>query len=217
MSQLNVLLIEKGGSIKSTLMKDFKEDELYKKCGFKVATHFGKQHTWITKIEGKKYSVSVYGKTEGKANTENKYDFPPPIDNVLLFGTVVIVGLPIVEATISKGVSMDNQKDFVFTVELWNKIYEKLFGGFEDLNATAIEDEAEEDELELISADKKTKQGYLKDGFVVDSEEDEEEAEYESDFDEDDCEEEGDEEEEDDKELPELADIGSELSEDTYL
>jgi hypothetical protein len=198
-------------------MKDFKEDELYKKCGFKVATHFGKQHTWITKIEGKKYSVSVYGKTEGKANTENKYDFPPPIDNVLLFGTVVIVGLPIVEATISKGVSMDNQKDFVFTVELWNKIYEKLFGGFEDLNATAIEDEAEEDELELISADKKTKQGYLKDGFVVDSEEDEEEAEYESDFDEDDCEEEGDEEEEDDKELPELADIGSELSEDTYL
>jgi len=216
MNQMTILLIEKGGSIKSTVIKDFKEEELYKKCGFKMETHFGKQHTWITKIEGNRYSVSVYGKTEGKANTENKYDFPPPIDNVLFFGTVAIVGIKIVEQGVNKDVQKDVQKDFVFTVELWNKIYEKLFGGFEDLNATAAEDEAEEDELELIPADKKTKQGYLKDGFVVDSEEEEDEADYESDFDEEE-EEDGEEEEEDDKDLPDLVDIGSELSEDTYL
>ena len=49
------------------------------------------------------------------------------------------------------------------------KIYEKLFGGFEDLAATAIEDENEEDELANVPKEKKTKQGYLKDGFVVDS------------------------------------------------
>ena len=48
---------------------------------------------------------------------------------------------------------------------LWNKIYEKLFGGFEDLASTAAEDEAEEDELANVPKELKTKQGYLKDGI----------------------------------------------------
>ena len=34
-----------------------------------------------------------------------------------------------------------------FTVELWEKMYEKLFGGFENLALTSLEDENEEDEL----------------------------------------------------------------------
>ena len=66
------------------------------------------------------------------------------------------------------------------SLELWEKIYEKLFGGFEDLSATAKEDEEEEDELDNIPNEFKTKQGYLKDGFVVDSsEEDEDEDDVE--------------------------------------
>ena len=101
--------------------------------------------------------------------------------------------------------------------DTWNKIYEKLFGGFEDLNATAAEDDEEEDELEMIPVDKKTKQGYLKDGFVVDSEEDEEEDEYESDFDEEDEDGSDQEDDNDNDDLPELVDIGSELSEEPYI
>jgi hypothetical protein len=162
---MQVVLVDKSCTLKNSLIKDYKEEELYKKCGFKVATHFGKQTTWTLKLEGKKYSVSVYGKTEGKANTENKYDFPPPIDNVMFFGTCVIV---------AKEVKEDGSlESFSLTVDVWNKMYEKLFGGFEDLNATAVEDEEEEDELDLIPAEKKTKQGYLKDGVVVDSDCDE--------------------------------------------
>ena len=53
-------------------------------------------------------------------------------------------------------------------MEDWNKIYEKLFGGFEDLADTTLADEQEEDELENVPKEKKTKNGYLKDGFVVD-------------------------------------------------
>ena len=49
-----------------------------------------------------------------------------------------------------------------------------MFGGFEDLASTAVEDEEEEDELTNIPKEKKTKQGYLKDGFVVDSDDAEE-------------------------------------------
>ena len=42
-----------------------------------------------------------------------------------------------------------------------------MFGGFEDLSATAVEDNNEIDELASIPACKKTSSGYLKDGFVV--------------------------------------------------
>ena len=107
------------------------------------------------------------------------------------------------------------------SLAIWNKIYEKLFGGFEDLVATAKEDEEEEDELANIPKEKKTKQGYLKDGFVVDSSdtsEDNSEPASESD-DIDDDEDEDDEDEngsgKDDDDL-ELEDIGSELSEESY-
>ena len=55
-------------------------------------------------------------------------------------------------------------------INLAIKMYEKLFGGFEDLTLTCVEDEEEEDELENIPKSMKTKKGgYLKDGFVVDS------------------------------------------------
>ena len=97
--------------------------------------------------------------------------------------------------------------------ELWEKMYEKLFGGFENLAVTCAEDEEEVDELENVPAEKKTKHGYLKDGFVVDS--GDEDEDYESE----DSEEIGDsddvEEGQDDEEMN-LEDIGSELSEDEY-
>jgi hypothetical protein len=92
-------------------------------------------------------------------------------------------------------------------------MYEKLFGGFEDLAATYAEDEAEEDELDSIPASKKTKQGYLKDGFVVDSDSDEK-GEYASD--DSDGDEEETEDSEEQEEVLEIEDIGSELSEEEY-
>jgi hypothetical protein len=99
---------------------------------------------------------------------------------------------------------------------LWNKIYEKLFGGFEDLAATALEDEAEVDELANVPKEKKTKQGYLKDGFVVDSSDTEEHTE-----DSDDAESSEEEEMDEDNsaDLEEdivIEDLGSELSEESY-
>jgi hypothetical protein len=97
--------------------------------------------------------------------------------------------------------------------ELWEKMYEKLFGGFENLAVTCAEDEEEVDELENVPAEKKTKHGYLKDGFVVDS------GDEDEDYDSEDSEEMGDSDEvEDDQEDEELnlEDIGSELSEDDY-
>lgn len=207
---ISVIIVEKNGSLKSLTIKEYKEDELYKKCGFKKAEDFVKQTEWSNiKIDGKKYVVVLYGKTEGKANTENKYDFPPPVDSTLFFGNCVLV------AHLKK----ENSEYGLchLTIELWNKIYEKLFGGFEDLAVTCAEDENEVDELEGVPAEKKTKHGYLKDGFVVDSDEDEEYGSGDDDDDSDDLEQSDDVDGSDDiDEELELEDIGSELSEEEY-
>ena len=104
------------------------------------------------------------------------------------------------------------------SLPLWNKIYEKLFGGFEDLASTAVEDEEEEDELVNIPKEKKTKNGYLKDGFVVDSSDTEEEISTlnTEESEENDSEEnEGTDETELDNDIV-IEDLGSELSEESY-
>jgi hypothetical protein len=201
---LNVIIVEKTGTLKSLMIKEYKEEELYKKCGFKKPDGFKKHTDWKIKLDGKKYVISVYGKTDGKANMENKYDFPPPIDNTLFFGSCIIICYVVKDG---------NNELFSLTSELWIKMYEKLFGGFEDLTATAIEDEEEEDELDAIPKDKKTKQGYLKDGFVIDSS-DSDEKEYETEDEDDDID--GDDNETELNDELVLEDIGSELSEEEY-
>ena len=205
---LSIIIVEKEGVIKPLTIKDFKLQELFKKCGFKKGDDFISQVEWNAKYEGEKYYIEVYGKTEGRANSENKYDFPPPIDSKLFFGNC---------AVLAHTKKPDGSKLYTnLSLPLWSKIYEKLFGGFEDLVSTAAEDEEEEDELAKVPKEKKTKNGYLKDGFVVDSSSDAEEQESSS-YDEED---ESEETEETDVQEVEndivIEDLGSELSEDSY-
>jgi hypothetical protein len=100
-------------------------------------------------------TVELWARSDGQANQENKYDFPPPVDSELFFGSC---------ALLSRDSSM---KIIDLTVEKWNKVYEHLFGGFETLADNADEDEEEEDELENVPSSMKTKDGYLKDGFII--------------------------------------------------
>jgi len=196
---LTIVIVEKTGILKSLTIKDFKEDDLFKKCGFKKNADFVCQTEWNVRTGGKKYTICVFAKTEGRANSENKYDFPPPIDSTLFFGNCAIV---------AKDGDTKNHVDL--TLDLWTKIYEKLFGGFEDLASTALEDEMEEDELANVPKEKKTKDGYLKDGFVVDSS-DTEEYETGDDMSDEIVTNDLDEDVTDDD-----ADIGTELSEESY-
>ena len=208
MSQsLNIIIVEKLGTLKSLLIKDFKVEDLYKKCGFKKGDDFLKQVEWNAKYDGKKYFIEVYAKVDGRPNSENKYDFPPPIDSKLFYGSCAII------AYIKKD---DGSKCYIdLTLPLWTKIYEKLFGGFEDLSATAEEDENEEDELAKVPKDKKTKHGYLKDGFVVDSSDTEESNEESTEESEEEADEEETEESEENNDIV-IEDLGSELSEESY-
>jgi hypothetical protein len=157
---VNIVLVEKNNELKSCKFNSDRDDELYKKCKFKKNVNFGKIHTW--KPTNNKYSfksVSIYARDIGKANTENKYDLPPPVDTALYFGTMAIVAF--------------NEHNIYVDLSIaeWNKFYEELFGGFENLADTAYSDELEKDELDVVSTEMKTKSGYLKDGFVVEDNE----------------------------------------------
>lgn len=205
---VTIIIVDKGCSLKTLAVKDYKVEELYKKCGFKKAEGFSLQVEWPVKLDGQRFLIQMYGKLDGKANMENKYDFPPPVDKNLYFGSCALVGM-IRDDT-------NNRTHINLSIELWHKIYEKLFGGFEDLALTCNEDEEEEDELENIPKHMKTKKGgYLKDGFVVDSSDAEEEVSGSDDDDSDEPTEESCEGEEDVELL--LEELGSELSEESYI
>lgn len=160
----SILVIEKTGVIKEISLKSFSQEELYKKAGFKTADNFKSVHNWTMEIDGKSTTISLYGKSNGRAGQENKYDFPPPVDTILFFGSCVLVA----------NVSLDGKTCEDLSTDRWEAIYEALFGGFEDIG-----DDSEESEDDVDSDVPRTKDGYVKDGFIVDNEDDDD-AEYES-------------------------------------
>jgi len=221
---VKVIIVDKGCTLKSSDVKDFNKDMLFKKCNFRKNDNFSKRSTW--KMDD--YFVSLYAKDKGRANSENKYDLPPPVDKDLYYGTLLLVKHCYKELT--------NETVEDFKLEEWNKLYEKLFGGFEDLGEEDSYSEEEE-----IPEHLQTKQGYSKeDGFVVSDDdvedddylpnEDEEEAHsstddaddaeeedgmgHDSEIDDDDDDEEDYDEEEEEYDSDEL---GSELSEESYV
>ena len=160
-----ILIIQKDGNRKALNVRDFNTSELYKKCGFKKDTDFLCRTTWNNKSSKFTFqNVQLWAKNSGKAGTENKYDLPPPIDNELYFGSCVVVAYD------------NNNEPCDLHEEEWEKYYEHLFGGFEDITQSALEDENEEDELDNIPDEMKTKDGYLKDGFVVDDDDEDEDS-----------------------------------------
>lgn len=177
---VTVLVFEKNGTIKELAIKKFNELELFKKAGLKSSTGFNNRTIWnVDGIKGKSYHLSLFGKIDGRANSENKYEFPPPVDNTLFFGNCILINKDEDDVPIN------------MTKKEWLEVYDHLYGGFDDIGDEDDDDEEEEDD-ELP----RTKSGYVKDDFIVDD--DEEDDDY--DDDDDDDEEEFDDNEEDDEE-----------------
>ena len=149
-----IVLVQKTGKLKELNVKNLNRDELYKKAGLKNPDNFRCRNIWEVNIDKKNITVELWAKDDGKANSENKYDFPPPIDEVLYFGTCLLLRN-----------NSDNGQFMDITISMWERIYEKLFGGFEDLDDN---DSISEDELDNLPDNLKTKHGYLKDDFIVD-------------------------------------------------
>jgi hypothetical protein len=155
---LKILIITKNGRIEEENVKNINSDndcleKLYKKCGFKKMDDFIIHCEYTNPIDKSKI-IKVIGKTTGRSNYENKYEFPPPIDNTLFFGSCALVAFD------------NNTSSYLnLTKKEWEIIYEALFGGFDNLDE---KEETSEDELEGV--DKKyLSDGYLLDGFVVEN------------------------------------------------
>jgi hypothetical protein len=191
-NNITFIVVERNGDLKEHEIKEnaICAEELCRKCKFKKTDGYIKRTEWeylskstltstssvSASCSDNKIIIELWAKNDGLANYENKYEFPPPVDNELFFGACALI-------------ARDNKNNYInLTKDIWNKIYEFLFGGFESLVANEDSDEEEEDELDAIPSNKKTRDGYLKDGFVVDgggvageSEGDVEEAQDDSD------------------------------------
>lgn len=151
------VIVKKNGDIQSLFVKNLEVKDLHKKCNFKSESNFCQLHSW----KYKKNNISVYGKNIGRHNHINKYEFPPPIDNLLIYGNCILVK--------TDGDDTNNYMDL--TTDEWEEIYTFLYGGFEDLDdndTTDDVDEKEQIEMEKnIPPEIKTQQGYVKDNFIV--------------------------------------------------
>ena len=215
---VKIILVNKNASLTGKTATKLDLQTLYKKCNLKTEADFKKRHTWSV---GNGF-YSVYAKDTGRSSSENKYDLPPPVDESLYFNTMIILKHVETEPT--------NETIIDLTVEEWEKVYETLFGGFEDLDHSEELSEEEED----FSDSEKTKEGYHKDGFVVDDDDDDDDDDdYEPEEDEDleestsydeeeetgeevSGEEDSEEEDSEDEEDSDEEEYYSELSEDSY-
>lgn len=148
---MKYVLVDKSGEcIGKTSKNGLEINELYKKCGFKKIDGFNEVGRW-TLDDG--LEIVVYGRVDGKAGTENKFEYPPPIDKQLFFGNMAIVAFM-------------NEVHVDLDVNHWGEIYSVLIGGFEDIGS-------EESEEEDVYLEELTSHGYIKDDFVVEDEEQE--------------------------------------------
>ena len=171
---VKVVIIQKGGDCKTHELKKCVFSELYKKCGFRNNNNFTKVISWKIVYKKNNVFINLFAKDNGRATTENKFDLPPPIDNNLYFGSMVLVAC-------SNKNTEDNCIDL--DVDMWCKLYETLMGGFEDITNT----DDEEEEEEYVPPELLTKHGYKKDDFIVsDDDDDDDDDDDEDDADDDD-------------------------------
>jgi transcription elongation factor S-II len=94
-------------------------------------------------------TLNLFGHKEGKAGTENKHELPPPLDNELCFGDIIVL-------------LCKEKKSFAkpipFKVDDYESFYTQMFEGFEDLDEDeeaedVFEEDDEDDELEEKEAE----------------------------------------------------------------
>jgi len=190
-----VIIIKKTGEIKNKSLQDVDILSNVNITNKNILKLFNKkiQKSNNFKLNCKRYCdwelddsiLSLFGCKEGKAGSENKYDLPPPEDNDIYFGEILVI------KSINGTIIDMNVADFEEFIEL-------SFGGFEDLGSNDTEEEYDP-ALDQYESD-----------FVVDDDEDnieyednynpheesEEEEEYKSSTNEDD---DGDDVDEDDE------------------
>jgi len=203
-SSVPIIIVERNGDLRASQIDAYTPLELCKKCKYKSSSGFEIRAEWAYSgptATDERFMVELWAREDGNAGQENKYEFPPPVDTILFFGACALVAK-----------DMSSQHRVIpLTLEKWDKMYDFLFGGFDTLVNCEDDDNEEEDELDLIPAHRKTKDGYLKDGFVVDNSGDDDD---DDDDDEDDEEDEDEEDEDEDEDEDDDATVNDDEADD---
>jgi len=230
----HILVVDKSGQLST--IKTANLDNLYKKANLKTEAGFIKHCQWnVTTKEYPNLNIDFYGKKVGKATYENKYEFPPPIENQIFFGKCLLVAYT-KTPKITSYVSL--------TEVLWQEVYCNLYSlgdlhvqpntkkifikpeknKEEELNLSSSEndeDYEEEDDEDDEEEEEDTKEPetepnclYGNEGlelveelYFTDSDEDEDDEDEEDEEDEDEEDDEDEDEEEEDEEEDELSDM----------
>jgi len=165
----DIIILKKNADRHASTMPDEGESALYKRCGFKKPDGFRVHCTWVLPCEDSTIFVKVFLKREGRAGSENKSELPPPVDTTLFFGNIAIVAF--------MGATVETAQPTPLSVQRLDSLFELLVGGTEDLGGAAADkaDAAEDlmagdDDVDALLP--RTQEGYAKDGFVVDDDED---------------------------------------------
>ena len=113
-------------------------------------------YTW----KYKNMYLHLFGSIDGSPRKENKFEVPPPVDTTLFFDSLVFV-----LSSSDQKPTISSQNIVNLNIPLFDSIYESLYGGFESIHDTDSEMSSEDEEYYDYEH---TKEGYAKDGFVVD-------------------------------------------------
>lgn len=150
------VIIQKSGEVIDKKLKNM--DKKYTMCNYKSDKDFLLLHVYenVKKYTHKQFEI--YGKENGRANSENKYEFARPIDEKLFFGNLLVL---------MKCTKTDSYVDM--DKNMWEEVNEILHGGFEDIGNS--EDDERSVDSEVYEDHEYTAEGYVKDDFVVDDDE----------------------------------------------
>lgn len=164
-----IIVVNKNGNLDELTFPKLNTNELYKYAGFKTSVGFKEYSGWKVKLNNINYNIMLYGKEDGRANHENKYEFPPPNDDLLLFDNCIILN------------KNDNGTIENLTIDEWENINIKINKGFFETVDEDNDDEPDDEACEAESENRFIKKnklsllssGYLDDGFVVEDDDEE--------------------------------------------
>ena len=158
MNKIQCILLRTSGSvIQKNITSDTNINEvnidqiknLFKKTG----TNIFERHCDYDMGE---YVISIFGWKNGNAGDENKTELPPPEDNDLYFGDIMVL------KSNSNNKSYNDRKIVSLSINEYNQFIEKAFGGFESLGESDTDSDTKNDEYDSD------------DSFIVNSDEIEE-------------------------------------------
>lgn len=88
--------------------------------------------------------LTLFGYLEGRAGTENKHELPPPHDEILCFGDILVVASKLAGSW---------KNPVSFTPEQYETFYQRQFGGFEDIGSEDSETDSDNELVEPKDVD----------------------------------------------------------------